>query len=53
MILNKPINMKHRNFTVQTVNRPILHKKLAFNPIKAGGSESMYRLGGASHAPPP
>ena len=22
------------------------------NPIKAGGSESMYSLGGASHAPP-
>ena len=25
----------------------------SFNPIKAGGSGSMYSLGGASHAPPP
>ena len=24
----------------------------SFNPLKAGGSESMYSLGGASHAPP-
>ena len=50
MILNKPINMKHRNFTVQTVNRPILHKKLAFNPIKAGGLNLCIDWGGA---PPP
>ena len=28
-------------------------KSANLNPIKAGGSESMYSLGGLSHAPPP
>ena len=31
---------------------PYLQYHTFFNPIKAGGSESMYSLGGASHPPP-